>query len=64
MGRVFSTEGYDGPSPAWEARQSRAAARRPLCDEHGTPAEDDSDESADDGGGGDDDAPEGEGGGE
>jgi hypothetical protein len=65
MGRVFSTEGYDGPSPAWEARQSRAAARRPLCDEYGTPLdEDDSDESADDGGGGDDDAPEGEGGGE
>ena len=52
MGRVFSTEGYDGPSPAWEARQSRAAARRPACDEYGTPAEDDSD----------DDAPEGDGG--
>ena len=43
---------YDGPSPAWEARQRRAAARRPLCDEYGTPAEDesDSDESADDDG--------------
>jgi hypothetical protein len=46
MGRVFSTEGYDGPSPAWEARQRRQAARCPLCDEHGTPAEDE-DESAD-----------------
>ena len=54
MSRVFSTEGYDGPSPAWEARQSRAAARRPACDEYGTPAEDDSDgdESADDDAGG------------
>ena len=46
MGRVFSTEGYDGPSPAWEARQSRAAARRPACDEYGTPL--DEDDSADD----------------
>jgi hypothetical protein len=46
MGRVFSAEGYDGPSPAWEARQSRAAARRPLCDEYGTPL--DEDDSADD----------------
>jgi hypothetical protein len=53
MGRVFSTEGYDGPSPAWEARQSRAAARRPACDEYGTPLdEDDSDESDDSGDGG------------
>lgn len=60
MSRVFSTEGYDGPSPAWEARQRRAEARRPACDEYGTPAEDDSDgdESADDA----DDAPEGDGG--
>ena len=51
MGRVFSTEGYDGPSPAWEARQRRAEARRPACDEYGTPLdEDDSDgdESDDD----------------
>jgi hypothetical protein len=54
MSRVFSTEGYDGPSPAWEAHQRRAEARRPLCDEYGTPAEDDSDgdESADDDAGG------------
>jgi hypothetical protein len=64
MGRVFSAEGYDGPPAWWEARQSRAAARRPACDEYGTPAEDESDgdESAD--GDSDDDAPEGEGGGE
>ena len=55
MSRVFSTEGYDGPSPAWEARQRRQAARRPACDEYGTPLdEDDSDgdESADDDAGG------------
>lgn len=32
---------YDGPSPAWEARQRRASARRPLCDEHGTPLDED-----------------------
>ena len=54
MARVFSTDSYDGPSPAWEARQSRAAARRPACDEYGTPLdEDDSDgdESTDDAGG-------------
>jgi hypothetical protein len=51
MARVFSTEGYDGPPAWWEARQSRAAARRPACDEYGTPLdEDDSDESADDDG--------------
>ena len=49
MGRVFSAEGYDGPSPAWEARQQRAEARRPLCDEYGTPLDEDgdSDESTD-----------------
>ena len=52
MSRVFSREGYDGPDPAWEARQSRASARRPLCDEHGTPAEDDDDCAEDDGDGG------------
>ena len=50
MGRVFNREDYDGPPAWWEARQSRAAARRPACDEHGTPAEDNSDESADDDG--------------
>jgi hypothetical protein len=62
MSRVFSTEGYDGPSPAWEARQRRQAARRPACDEYGTPLdEDDSNESADDDDS-DDDAPEGDGG--
>jgi hypothetical protein len=32
------TNGYDGPPAWWEARQSRARARRPLCDEYGTPA--------------------------
>ena len=50
MSRVFSADGYDGPPAWWEARQSRTAARRPLCDEYGTPAEDDSDsdEGADD----------------
>ena len=48
---VFSREGYDGPSPAWEARQRRADARRPLCDEYGTPDEDD-DCAEDDGEGG------------
>ena len=53
MGRVFSAEGYDGPPAWWEARQSRAAARRPLCDEHGTPLDEDGDdESADDDAGG------------
>ena len=55
MSRVFSAEGYDGPPAWWTAHQSRAAARRPLCDEHGTPLdEDDSDgdESADDDAGG------------
>ena len=59
MARVFSAEGYDGPPAWWEARQSRAAARRPACDEYGTPLdEDDSaddsdgDESADDDAGG------------
>ena len=51
MSRVFSTEGYDGPPAWWEARQSRAAARRPACDEYGTPLDDDDsdgDEGADD----------------
>jgi len=33
MGRVFSTEGYDGPPAWWEACQSRAAARRPQARE-------------------------------
>lgn len=37
----YDRDDYDGPSRADEARQSRAAARRPLCDEYGTPAEDD-----------------------
>ena len=56
MSRVFSTEGYDGPPAWWEARQSRAAARRPACDEYGTPLDDDDsdgDEGADDDGSGD-----------
>jgi hypothetical protein len=29
---------WDGPPAWWTARQSRAAARRPLCDEYGTPS--------------------------
>jgi hypothetical protein len=41
---------YDGPPAWWTAHQGRAAARRPLCDEYGTPAEDD--DCADDGDGG------------
>ena len=45
---------YDGPPAWWTARQSRVAARRPLCDEHGTPLDEDDDcaESADDDAGG------------
>lgn len=34
-------DSYDGPPAWWTARQDRASARRPLCDEHGTPTEDD-----------------------
>jgi hypothetical protein len=46
--------GYDGPPAWWEARQSRARARRPLCDEYGTPRDededsDDTEDSADEG---------------
>ena len=35
----------DGPPAWWVARCHRADARRPLCDEYGTPADDDSDEA-------------------
>jgi hypothetical protein len=28
---------YDGPPAWWTARLARAEARRPLCDEYGTP---------------------------
>jgi hypothetical protein len=35
--------GYDGPPAWWTARQSRARARRPLCDEYGTPRDEDED---------------------
>jgi hypothetical protein len=28
---------YDGPPAWWAARQARRMARRPLCDEYGTP---------------------------
>lgn len=31
---------YDGPPAWWTARQARAEARRPLCDEYGTPLDD------------------------
>ena len=43
---------YDGPPAWWAARQSRAAARRPLCDEYGTPLDEDDDCADDDGEGG------------
>jgi hypothetical protein len=46
------TNGYDGPPAWWEARQSRARARRPLCDEYGTPRDEGSEtteDSADEG---------------
>jgi len=39
---------YDGPPAWWERAQLSRLARRPLCDECGTPNDDDSDE---DGGG-------------
>ena len=53
----------DGPPAWWVARCHRADARRPLCDEYGTPADDDSDEADEaDSDGSDDDgcAPEGD----
>jgi hypothetical protein len=31
---------YDGPPAWWTARLARAEARRPLCDEYGTPLDD------------------------
>jgi hypothetical protein len=34
---------YDGPPAWWTARQSRAQARRPLCDEDGCPTDEDDD---------------------
>jgi hypothetical protein len=37
---------YDGPPAWWTARQARRMARRPLCDEYGTPREEE-DESGD-----------------
>lgn len=52
-------DSYDGPPAWWAARQRRVAARRPLCDEYGTPAEyEDDDGDAEDS---DADADEGEG---
>jgi hypothetical protein len=30
---------YDGPPAWWTARRARAEARRPLCDEYGTPCD-------------------------
>ena len=47
----------DGPPAWWVARCHRADARRPLCDEYGTPDET-SDEADDDSDGSDDDEPE------
>lgn len=57
----------DGPPAWWVARCHRAAARHPLCDEYGTPmdddeADDDSDEADEaDSDGSDDDEPAPEG---
>ncbi len=50
--RVFSREGYDGPPAWWTAHQEAMLARRPLCDEHGTPLDEDADCAEDDGDGG------------
>jgi len=39
---------YDGPPAWWTARLARAEACRPLCDEYGTPLDDEgSDEGSD-----------------
>jgi hypothetical protein len=44
MGRQEATmtdySDYDGPPAWWTARLARAEARRPLCDEYGTPLDD------------------------
>jgi hypothetical protein len=42
------TNGYDGPPAWWEARQSRARARRPLCDEYGCPTDDEDSDTTED----------------
>jgi len=45
----YDNSDYDGPPAWWTARQSRAQARRPLCDEDGCPTEDeDSDDTTED----------------
>ena len=46
----YDNSDYDGPPAWWTARQSRAQARRPLCDEYGTPydEDDDSDDTTED----------------
>ena len=38
----------EGPPAWWTARCRHAAARQPLCDEYGTPAEDDDADDSDD----------------
>jgi hypothetical protein len=38
---------YDGPPAWWTARLARAEARRPLCDEYGTPRDEGEDEDED-----------------
>ena len=43
---------YDGPPAWWTARQEAMLARRPLCDEYGTPLDEDDDCADDDGDGG------------
>lgn len=44
----WSKSDPDGPPAWWVARCQRAAARRPLCDEYGTPDEADEADEADD----------------
>jgi hypothetical protein len=39
---------YDGPPAWWTARLARAEARRPLCDEYGTPLDDDDEDEDED----------------
>ena len=39
----YDNSDYDGPSRADEYRARRSEARRPLCDEYGTPYDEDDD---------------------
>lgn len=38
---------YDGPPAWWKRAQLSRLARRPLCDEYGTPNDEDSEDSSD-----------------